>query len=92
MCDIGGAFQKILIGGASQKILGGGDAPPPVMVRESPIADQAKADAEAASKAAQATTARRRRVRASSLLATGGEGDVSAPLTAQPAAKQTLGS
>jgi len=84
MCNVGGVFEKIL---------GGGDAPPPVVVRESPLADQAKADAEAASKAAQATTARRRRVRASSLLATGGEGDTSAPLTAQPyaAAKQTLG-
>lgn len=83
MCDLGGSIQKLF---------GGGDAPPPVVVRESPLADQAKADAEASSKAAQATTARRRRVRASSLLATGGEGDTSAPLTAQPAAKQTLGS
>lgn len=83
MCNIGSVFERVL---------GGGDAPPPIVVRESPLADQAKAEADAAAKAAQATTARRRRVRASSLLATGGEGDLSAPVTAQPAAKQTLGS
>ncbi len=71
---------------------GGGSSPPPV-VQSSPVADQAKADAEAAGKSAQAKTQRRRMARASSLLATGGEGDLSSPVTGLPSAqsKPTLG-
>lgn len=74
-------------------MLGGGNKTPAV-VAQSPLADQAKIDADAASKAAQAKTDRKRRVRASSLLATGGAGDTTAPVTGQPsaiAAKPTLG-
>lgn len=59
----------------------------PSVIRESPLADQAKIEGEAASRA----SARRRRIRASSLLATGGQGDTSSAATALPAAKQTLG-
>lgn len=66
----------------------------PAVVGSSPIADQAKIDADAAAKAAQEKTQLRRRLRASSLLATGGQGDALAPLTGQPSAiagKTTLG-
>ncbi len=66
-------------------LFGSKDTPP--IVRESPAADQAKLEAEAAQKA----TSRRRRLRASSLLATGGQGDATTASTAAPAAKQTLG-
>lgn len=79
MCSV---FEKLtgLFG------IGGSNKTPPV-IRESPAADQAKIEGEAAQKAAS----RRRRVRASSLLATGGQGDMSTADTAVPAAKQTLG-
>lgn len=75
-----------------QGLFGGGKTPP--VVQSSPLADQAKIDAEAAAKAAQARTDRKRRVRASSLLATSGAGDTSDVVTGQPSAvsgKSTLG-
>jgi hypothetical protein len=56
-------------------LLGGGDEKPEV-VYQSPKADAAKAESEANAKAAQAKTVQRRRMRASSLLATGGDGDM----------------
>ena len=70
---------------------GGGDVPQ--VVRESPIVDQAKIDADAAAKSQQESTARKRRMRQSSLLATAGSGDASNVVTGQPAAqgKATLG-
>ena len=67
----------------------------PAVVAQSPLADQAKIEADAQAKAAQARTDRKRRIRASSLLATGGAGDMTAPVTGQPTAigaKATLGS
>lgn len=73
-----------------KEIFGGGGSPPTV-VRESPIADQAKIDAEAAAKASQEKLQRRRRLRASSLLATGGAGDTAVTASGTPAAKPTLG-
>lgn len=73
------------------KVFGGGADAPPVVIRESPIADQAKIDAEAAAKASQENLRRRRRMRASSLLATGGAGDTAVTTTETPAAKPTLG-
>lgn len=60
---------------------------PPSVVQSSPLADQEKLEAEAAQKA----TSRRRRLRASSLLATSGQGDASTVATAGPYAKQSLG-
>lgn len=65
----------------------------PPVVYESPKADQAAAEAEAAGKSAQDKTARRRRMRASSLLATGATGDTSATLGGVPlaAGKPNLG-
>lgn len=68
------------------------DAPP--VIASSPVADQAGIEADAAAKAAQEKTQLRRRLRASSLLATGGSGDALSPLTGQPSAiasKSTLG-
>lgn len=72
-----------------ESILGGGKTPP--VVQQSPLADQAKIDAEAAGKAAQAKSARRARIRASSLLATSGAGDTTQPVTGQPIAKDLTG-
>ena len=72
-----------LLGG----LLGGGDKPE--VVYQSPRADAAKAEAEANSKAAQSKTMQRRRMRASSLLATGGDGDMTGIGTV--GGKQTLG-
>jgi hypothetical protein len=72
------------------KIFGGGGSTPQV-VRDSPLADQAKIDADAAAKSQQQSTQRKRRIRASSLLASGGGGDLSNPVTGQPEAKPTLG-
>lgn len=75
--------------GSSQPMM-----PAPVVVRENPAAEQARIEAAAASTAAQKTNARRQRVRANSLLAQGGAGDTSSPLTGQPmavAGKATLG-
>ena len=57
----------------------------------SPLADQAKADAESASKGMQEKSATRRRLKAASLLATSGQGDLTAPVTGSPSAKPTLG-
>ena len=74
-------------------ILGGGNKTPSV-VQQSPLADQAGIDADARAKAGQARTDRKRRIRASSLLATGGGGDTTEPITGQPSAvggKATLG-
>jgi len=73
-----------LLGG----LLGGGDNKPEV-VYQSPRADAAKAEAEANAKAAQSKTMQRRRMRASSLLATGGDGDMTGIGTV--GGKQTLG-
>lgn len=73
------------------KVLGGGGGETPTVVRESPIADQAQIDADATAKAGQERTVRRRRLRASSLLATGGQGDTEAPVTGQATAKPSLG-
>lgn len=67
---------------------------PPAVTQQSPLADQAKIDADAAAKAAQARTDRRRRQRGSSLMATMGGGDTTDPMTGQPTAiggKSTLG-
>jgi len=76
-----------LLGG----LLGGGDKPE--VVYQSPRADAAKAEAEANAKAnakaAQSKTMQRRRMRASSLLATGGDGDMTGIGTV--GGKQTLG-
>lgn len=81
--------------GFLEKLIGGGGGDTPTVVRESPLADQAKIDSEAAAAGAAEKTARKRRMRASSLLATGGMGDASAPSTATPGAapgtKTTLG-
>jgi hypothetical protein len=60
----------------------------PQVLQQSPIADQEKLAGEAAAKA----SARRRSIRASSLLATGGAGDASSPVTGQPQGKPMLGS
>lgn len=72
-------------------LFGGGSTPP--VVRSEPIADQAKIDSDAAGKSAQAKSQRKRMARASSLLATGGTGDLSSPVTGLPSAqsKPTLG-
>jgi hypothetical protein len=80
------------MGKVVSKIFGGGEKPPPV-VQPAPIVDQAKIDADAAAKAAQGKSQRRRMARASSLLATGGGGDLSSPVTGLPSAqsKSTLG-
>ena len=72
-----------LLGG----LLGGGDRPE--VVYQSPRADAAKAEAEANAKAAQSKTMQRRRMRASSLLATGGDGDMTGIGTV--GGRQTLG-
>lgn len=79
--------------GIVKSIFGGGEQSPPPVVYQSPRADQAAIDAEAAGAAARDRTRRRRSVRASSLLATGGQGDMTSPVTGSPAAagKQTLG-
>lgn len=66
----------------------------PTVLRESPKADADKAAADAASKAGADKLATKRRRAAASLLATGGQGDTSSPVTGLPAAtgKATLGS
>jgi hypothetical protein len=69
----------------------GGAGAPPAVTRTDPKADAEKVAAEAAAAGAAAGVARRRRVRASSLLATGGQGDTSPVSTSAPAAKDTLG-
>ena len=61
----------------------------PEVVYQSPRAAAAKAEAEAAAKAAQSKTMQRRRMRASSLLATGGDGDMTGIGTV--GGRQTLG-
>lgn len=63
----------------------------PTLLASDPVGDQAKIDAESSAKGAQARTSRRRRIRASSLLATGGTGDTADVVTGQPYAKPTLG-
>jgi hypothetical protein len=70
------------------KLTGGGT---PALLASDPVGDQAKIDAESAAKGAQARTARRRRIRASSLLASGGQGDQTDVVTGQAYAKPTLG-
>ena len=71
-------------------IFGGGKSSPPPVVQSSPIADQAKIEADAAAKAAQERTAQRRRQRGNSLLAQGAQGDQGLGDTT-PGAKPTLG-
>lgn len=61
--------------GFMRALMGGGERDTPPVVYSNPRADQEAADAVAASTAAQDRTRRRRSVRASSLLATGGDGD-----------------
>lgn len=85
MCGI----VKSIFKSVSSLFGGGAEAPP--VVYQSPKADQAAIDAAASASAAQDRTKRRRSVRASSLLATGGEGDLSSPVTGSPSAKATLG-
>ena len=85
-----------LVGGLASGLFGslfGGDKKSPPIVQSTPLADQAAADAKAAGDAAQDRTRRRRSMRASSLLATGGDGDLSNPVTGAPsvAGKPTLG-
>lgn len=77
--------------GIVKSIFGGNDSPP--VVYQSPKADQAEIDAKAAATAAQDRTRRRRSMRASSLLATGGDGDLSSPVNGAPVAsgKAALG-
>lgn len=53
--------------------------------------DQAAIDADAERKAAEEATARKRRMRQNSLLATGGQGLLGTAPTAAPAPKATLG-
>lgn len=82
-----------MCGGKIGEILGGGDTPQ--VVRESPAADAAAADADARAKASTEKLESKRRKKASSLLATGGQGDLSAPATSMPSAagaKANLGS
>lgn len=69
----------------------GGDDPAPQVIRENPVADQAAIDAKAAATSAQERAAQKRRIKASSLLATGGAGDLSQVGTTQAGAKPTLG-
>lgn len=81
-----------MCGGKIGQVLGGGDTP--TVVRESPAADAAKAAADAEAKASADKLDTRRRRKALSLLATGGQGDTSAPVTGMPSAsagKPTLG-
>lgn len=76
------------------KLLGsfmGGDAPAPTVVRESPKADDARIQADAAAKAAEDRANTKRRRKYQSLLATGGAGDASAPDVSAPGGKPTLG-
>ena len=82
-----------VVGGtaAATSALSAGKGGTPAVVRQDPVADQAAIDAQAAGTAAQERTARKRRIRANSLLATGGQGDTVAPITGQAAAKPTLG-
>lgn len=61
-------------------------APAPVVIRDAPKADAAKIAAEAAAAASADSLNRRRRIRASSLLATGGQGDPNMPLATTPSA------
>jgi hypothetical protein len=91
MCT--GLEVALIAGGtaAASKTIMGGKPSTPAVVRESPVADQAKIDAEASVKANQDSTLRKRRIRASSLLATGGQGDTTAPVTGSVSAKPTLG-
>jgi hypothetical protein len=66
----------------------------PVVVASNPAADAKAAEAKAAQTAAADKLATNRRRRAASLLATGGAGDPTQPMTAAPAAtagKPTLG-
>lgn len=65
----------------------------PTIVRETPAADASANADKANSEAAQAKLAAKRRRAAASLLATGGSGDSSSPVTGLPAAqgKQQLG-
>jgi hypothetical protein len=74
-------------------LFGGGERDTPPVVYSSPRADQERADAEAASRSAQDRTKRRRAQRASSLLATGGQGDLGSSGIAAPSASgnATLG-
>lgn len=86
----------ILAGGAAASAVAAKAMAPktPDVVAQSPLADQGAIDAEARAKAGQARSDRRRRIRASSLLATGGAGDTSDVVTGQPSAiggKATLG-
>lgn len=69
------------------------DLPDLPVTKESPTKDQATIEAEAAALANQDVLKRRRRIRASSLMATGGLGDPSQPVLASPSAtaKPTLG-
>lgn len=85
MC--GGALKKL----ADPLNLFSSGADTPTVIQQSPLADQAKIEADASAKGGQEKVARRRRLRASSLLATGGAGDVSSPVTGDVSAKPTLG-
>lgn len=61
-------------GGLLGALFGGGDTPTPQVVQQDPKGDQAKAEAEAASKANSERAARKRTTQSSSLLATGAQG------------------
>lgn len=89
MCGI----VKSLMGGLVGGLMGGDKSSTPPVVYQSPKADQDAIDAKAAGDAAQDRTRRRRAMRSSSLLATGGAGDLSNPVTGSPMAsgKPTLG-
>lgn len=72
----------------------GGGGSTPTIVRETPEADAAKAAADATAKAGMDKLETKRRRKAASLLATGGQGDTTAPATGMPSAaasKPTLG-
>jgi len=79
------------MGGFAKMFGMGDDAPAPQVVRESPKADDARIQAEAAAKAAGERSATKRRRKYQSLLATGGAGDTTAPAVSAPAGKATLG-
>jgi len=78
------------VGMAATTIAASGKKTPPV-VSSSPLKDQAKIEADANAKALQEATARKRRQRSSSLLASGGAGDESEITTGSAGAKATLG-
>ena len=67
-------------------IFGKDTPPPPEVVRQSPLADQAALDSAASARAATSRLDKRRRMSGLSLLASGASGDTTSPVTGKPAA------